>query len=393
MAVRTSKFILAWVTTLLIGTGGVAWASPGSKPSYPTNFLISGHGGTESFSPVTMAKTSESSRLFSAQFSNSLWLVRFIGPSKDLDYVEIGTDGTNVFTVLSHETRYRQALSEGRILQNNAQGSVRRGAVPNELAHPHAGILWFAFASQGYLRTNGFDFLQPLLFAEANSDILLYYGFRQKAQLEPWSTVESRPRRAVWFHDGIVRYWERRDFAKVSRHVEKLWHEPYNQGFTNAVFEVTDTTNAGSFSLPRRLDYWVYCPRPKANTNTDLALLQHHWLLITNVEFDATSKPFVPVPPAGNILVADERFVRTEGSFVRINYPQTGGWLSDEDAAQWLMDPKFKEQLRLGSQANATDVALRRNWKFSQLKPTIVLGAVLLLPVIWLLIWRKVKSD
>ena len=371
----------------------ITLVSAGEQPLLPASFEVAGAGGTESFSPVTMAKTSESSRIFSARFSNSLWMIRFVGPSTELDYVEMGTDGTNIFTVKSTESRYRRELSEGRQHQNSGQGAVRRGPVPNELAHPHAGMLWFAFASQAYFRTNGIAFLQPLLFAEANSDILLYYGFRQKAQFEPWSTVESRPRRAVWFHDGLVRYWERRDFAKVSRHLEKPWHEPYNKGFTNAVFEATDPKDEGGFSVPKRLDYWVYCPRPKAQTNTDLAVIQHHWLLITNVQVGTTSRPFVPMPPEGSTLVADERFVRAEGSFVRLNYPQNGGWLSDDDAAKRLLDLNFKEQSRLATQANAKDVDLHRNWSVARLKPAIVLVVVLLTPIIWFVIWRKTKTQ
>ena len=116
-------------------------------PSFPTSFAIYGHGGSENFSPARAVKTSESTRIFSAWFSNNLWQIRLENLSPGIDYAEIGTDGTNIFSVLSTETRYRREISEGRKLQNNSEGEITRGPVPHERAYSHVGLLWFAFAS------------------------------------------------------------------------------------------------------------------------------------------------------------------------------------------------------------------------------------------------------
>lgn len=343
------------IVCLLICTGVRVCAT--EMRSYPTSFLINGYGGTASFSLRTSAETFRSARGFSARFNDSLWLVRFTGTSKDLDYVEMGTDGTNIFTVLSTESLYKQAQSQGRPLQNSASGTVTRGPVPKELAHPHAGLLWFAFASAGYLRPNGSDSLPPLMLAEANSDILLYFGFKQNAELEPWSKADPRPRRAVWFHDGIIRDWAQRDFAVVSAHRERRRKPPFDRGFTNAIFEATQFTNVGPYSLPLRLDYWVFTPKVDGKVNTDLALLQHHWLSVTNVTLGRPQGSFVPRPPDGATLVGDKRFAVKEGNFASVSYMQTNVWLTDDEAAKLLAKSKIQKTSQLSERALKKDVA------------------------------------
>ena len=327
---------------------------------YPDVFRIEGIGGSEGFSPVRAVKTHESSRRFSASFSNSLWIVRFQGTSPELDYEEIGTDGTSIFSVRSTETRSRRAEAGGTRLQNIATGAVRRGPVPNEIAHPHAGLLWLAFASHRYLETNGVDYLQPLTLAEANSDLLLYSGFKQKSVIESWSGEDLRPKSAVWFHDGTVRYWDQRDFALVAKHKQKPWHHPYEQGFTNAIFEASQFSNVGASRFPLRLDYWVYSPRPKGDSNRDLALIQHHWLQITNAQVDLVAGSFVPTPPKGSVRVADYRFATEEGNLVSFDYLQAGDWLSDKEAIEKISNPEIKRKLELLQRANLIDLTRHR---------------------------------
>jgi hypothetical protein len=304
----------------------------------------------------------------------------------------MGTDGTNIFTMRSLRSRYEGALREGRPVQNNSTGAVRKGPVPNEKAHPHAGILWFAFASQSYLRTNGVVSLQPLLLAEANSDQLLHFGFQQKVYFEPWSNRDPRPLRTTWFHDGIVRYWEKRDHAKVASHLERRYSPPYDQGFTNAIFEASSFVQAGSGRIPRRLDYWVYCPRPKGQTNTELALLQHHWIEITNIVLDVPKGSFVPLPIEGVARIADERFTAAAGRFIRINYVQTNGWLSDFEAADLLSDPQLQQRLSLLHRALATDASNGGRKGAIQKKALIILGALLLLFPVGLLLFSVASN-
>jgi hypothetical protein len=62
-----------------------------------------------------------------------------------------------------------------------------------------------------------------------------------------------------------------------------------------------------------RLDYKVFAPKTEATTNSELALLQHHWLLITNLIMGKTPDTFVPQPPKGIMRVGDLRFAVTEG--------------------------------------------------------------------------------
>src|SRR6266498_3494490 len=94
------KLLPLRATLLCLLALGSLQMSPADDLSYPIKFLVEGYGGSESFSPRSSLMTSQSSRTFSARFNNSLWLVRFVGTSKDLDYVEIGTDGTNIFTLI-----------------------------------------------------------------------------------------------------------------------------------------------------------------------------------------------------------------------------------------------------------------------------------------------------
>jgi len=359
----------------------------GNAP-YPTDFMLEGTGGSESFSLKTAQSTSKSFRTFSANFRSDLWKVRFVGPSKDLDYVEIGTDGTNIFTVKSTESLYDAAKNRGLPLQNSATAVVTRGPNPKEFAHPHAAMLWLVFASQKFLQDEGTNSIPPLLMTESNSEVLLYFGFRQKAQLTTWSSQDLRPRRMVWFHDGVIRDWAKAEFSKVSQHRERRRKPPFDIGFTNAILEVTQQNEVGNHSLGMRLDYKVFAPKPEATTNSELALLQHHWLLITNLIMGKTPDTFVPQPPKGIMRVGDLRFAVTEGNWASIEYAQSNSWLTDVEAA-----------LRLAGKTNSrTEVLLKRALvKDSQVigikepRSRIVLMFTLLLPTLSFLAWCLVN--
>lgn len=334
------------VFSLVLAWSPIGWCE--GNVSYPTDFGLEGTGGSESFSLKTGQVTSKSSRTFSANFRGDLWKVRFIGPSKDLDYVEIGTDGTNVFTVKSTESIFDAARKQGVALQNTATAGITRGPNPKEFAHPHAGMLWLVFASRSFLRDQGVDLLPPLVMAESNSEILLYFGFRQKTQLTPWSPEDPRPQRVVWFHDGVVRDWAKAEFSRVSQHRERRRKPPYDIGFTNAILEVTQPYQIGNHSIGLRLDYQVLAPKSGSKTNSELSLLQHHWLLITNVMLGKTPDTFVPQQTKGIMRVGDLRFVAKEGNWVSLEYMQSNSWLTDAEAATRLATKgKSKSELLL----------------------------------------------
>ena len=352
----------------------------------PSNVTISGIGGSEGFSTVR-------TRRFSARFENGLWVIRFEGHAGGVDYEEIGTDGTNIFSVISTESRFLRASQSGHPVVNNSQGAIRRGPVPHEGAHSHVGMLWLALASNHYIQTNGTDLLPPITLAEMNSDILLYFGFRQRAIVEAWNSLELRPKRVVWFHDGIIRYWESVNFSWVSKHIEKKWKPPYDSGFTNAVFEASQPMQLEQFSLPTRLDYWVYSPRPMGTTNTDLITPQHHWLQVTNASLRTLGTSCVPQKPLGIMLVNDERFAAQEGKFISVNYAQTNNWIGDDEAIQYISDPLIQKRIRLmadGFRQSNGDV---RKKPVSTIPAKIMLLCLIALPFAWLFVWRKIESN
>ncbi len=71
-------------------------------------------------------------------------------------------------------------------------------------------------------------------------------------------------------------------------------NRPLRDGFTNAIFEALDFTNAGRFYLPTRLSMTEFVLETKGGRQTNLTVGSHFEAAVRLVRTNLTVKAFLP---------------------------------------------------------------------------------------------------
>lgn len=177
--------------------------------------------------------------------SNHLWRIKESSKEGSQDYTEIGTDGTNVYSVRIMETAAKKfaqkAQLEGKSGPRNVGfAEVQPYTFPIFEAPPNKAILFLAYASASYLRSNSSSRLPPL-------------------RLAPVDEVEALKASSVCrliFSQSELPLPARMSFVSDTL----LWNKSIIPT-TNVILESLNWTNIGTFSIPTVVNCLFFEPR------------------------------------------------------------------------------------------------------------------------------------
>lgn len=259
---------------------------------------------------------------FDVYVDNCRWRIRTSKQDESLDYIEVGGEAGEIYLLASHTNDTMAAAKDMKSAHPAGQlevafGQISSGVVPHFAAAENASILWLAYASTCHIqaRTNGT--LEPIYWFGGQ------YFFNRGLTLPAlWQTNHAPPHlpsKVIYFSDGYTR-----GMSKAQEPVVQRYPEPYQDGFTNAVFEVADYVKSGSNTIPSDFSLTIYRPKPMGYAAKDL--LEHrkfHFTLIRHTELAqlSFSKPLIP----GLTVVKDDRFAGANGA-TQYTYTITNRW-------------------------------------------------------------------
>jgi len=277
---------------------------------------------------------------FTIIIRDCLWIARTSTEGENIDYIEAGTDGTNVYVLTSFAGDLARRKQTNQVVGPNvANAYVIPGAEPRISNAEAIPILWLAFASSCYLEqstTAKLPSLQVTVITPSHLKSML------DCDVTRMDGLPKLPVQVVFYHPGITETWREREYApwvtapKITRALP-----PFNHGFTNSSYRVLQTTNLGTFSLPLRAEYLRFFPKQSASTSNDLKLVSAHRITVTNFTMSVNIQAFTPVVP-GVTDAMDYRFASQEEAPGPVRYRFTEKWLSNDDLRN---RPEFKDQV------------------------------------------------
>jgi hypothetical protein len=139
---------------------------------------------------------------------------------------------------------------------------------------------------------------------------------------------ERLPRKVLYFADG--------NYHAVStsgRPVNGPLPKPFDKGFTNAIYEVLEFTNASGVFIPTKFIFTRYGLRTQSNSTT-LAIITETVAETTRIEAPGFNHDWKPALKGPHWII-DTRFQSPTGSVNHFAYPVTNGaWKSIEEAGK-----------------------------------------------------------
>jgi hypothetical protein len=172
--------------------------------------------------------------------------------------------------------------------------------------------------------------------------------------------------------DGII------DSTRYSAKVVRF-PAPFDQGFTNAVYSVTQTTNLGGVTLPLAAELVEFRGRPGARSAAEVEPAYAFSFAVTNIEKVASPQTFVPVL-TGPTLVSDERFrADTNLPLSQLLYT-TAAWrpLAEVSLSRDLLEAKESARRIAGPQRHPPSLAA-----------TVLVTTAVAVPLVAILLSRR----
>lgn len=333
-------------------------------------------------------RTQEQSTVyFKMSLSGCKWLVRFVrdegtNSANAADYREASFDGTNVYYLCNLKSaieRQRKLGSNNLDAPNIAHGRAYQGSVFHLRMVDETSPIWLAYASGCYLADIQGDLVEPgMVFDGVGGKYGPPNHLKLKAQ---WLLSESTPRfptRVVYLNDGYM----------YSPHGRLQCPVPYNNGFTNAIYQVERFTNISGLSVPCVSSLRIFQMSPNATTSTDLQLFVEYRMNLTNAMNTIDISSFQPAIP-GITALQDERFGM-------LNYYATNRWPVIEE----LRSGEYFEKIRkLNIRAQTLGSLSARAGKLDSGRSLVVIRSILvllaLLPLVLFVVrrWLCAKNN
>ncbi|MBI3416610.1 MAG: hypothetical protein HY043_15060 [Verrucomicrobia bacterium] len=345
-------------------------------------------------------------RDFKLAAKGCLWLIRTFGEDAekvDVKYVESGTDGTNVYTVVHFLPRILRNLGDARPITNPNTGApsiaiiprtnavpvdffefsktnivnpaiaqVQSGSASTDIAQLVAPI-WVAYASGCYYAKAFDGLVKPVwIILDPTTE---YSNTRFPSLINQENSFPRLPQKIVYFSDGVGRYAPSDD-----RSYEFQLSPPYQNGYTNAIYQVLTTTNVGGMFFPLRATLTMFCQANNAVNSNDLFACNIYDIRTKKVIPSTSVTDFRPFLPIGT-LVTDHRLELGLPLRNPLTYASavTNGWLIDVPRLKTTQEFRktYSEILKRSEELRARPV--RR----------LAIGALLLTPT---LIWAGTTS-
>lgn len=278
---------------------------------------------------------------FVVSVRDALWTIRERQKNYNVDYVEAGTDGTNVYVLTSFVNAIRAREAAGQKVGINLGTSY---IIPGTLPRVHDStiipIVWLAYASSCYLDAATNSRLPPLDIAFPNPFNLTR---TREAVIERAAGEPRLPSTAVLLNDGTRAYWADREYAPWVKAPSILRApKPYDEGYTNNIYRVISFTNVNGLQLPLEFECSFFMPKPYGNASTELVRMTYKTFRAISVVPKTSRKDFRPQLP-GPVTTADYRFALGPAAVPGpIRYMVTDHWLGNTEV---LKLPDFDEQV------------------------------------------------
>ena len=259
---------------------------------------------------------------------------------------ETGCDGRDTYamTRFDKEMRPTRVLGPGNsvetsIITNIALpdiAEVNPGMIPSRGPSFHA-FVWFSLASACYLDEAPKGRLGQIW--EYEDPERQYKEATMEAQVERLDSTLGLPSQVAFFSDG--KYYA----VKDGRSVVVDGKPPYNKGWTNAIYKVSQATNFQGLRIPLSFTLLRYVPKNGGRTAEELVVFEETIGRVTRVSRSQDSSPFLPANELGR-PVLDNRF-RGNTEVPVVAKSKTGEWL-DRSGVEAM--PSFKVQVASGQQ-------------------------------------------
>lgn len=294
----------------------------------------------------TEADASEVVGSFSMMVSNCHWKVRYWQSDLTADYTEVGTDGLRIYTVRSVVNQsLTNALGEPSKGVNKELGTVDLGPYPNNYNTPIACVLWWAYSSACYLRTNQENLYYPIEYSDLLHSVGLYQSkTRFPGTIERHAVAPNVPVKMIVMDDGYERSWPRPEsqtFLDLMTKTRRPY--PFDRGFTNNVIVTGNFYSLGDLEIPKTVSASFFIPINKVKTNNNVDLVRTYSVKATNISSTLTLGEFVP-RVSHKIYVADNRFVESVPPVHDLGYLTEKRWLTDEEV---ISTPEYQNRIRL----------------------------------------------
>jgi hypothetical protein len=316
-----------------------------------------------------------------------LWKIRVARTGGPFDYLEAGTDGTNVFTLLNMETEVARQNSEGEQTGANiAIGTILPGNIPLEADSFAIPVLWLAYASGCYFETNRTSQI-PTIFPTGLKNPYTFSAMWAAT----WSLQASSPSLPVdlvCYHDGSVDWWENPTLGPWTKAPTRAeLPPPYSIGYTNFVYQTLAVTNLDGLDVPLQFRIIRFVPNSEGGSNGALRVnvsIEGRLTYAEMVQHPPSTLPDIP----GKTLSADYRFaLSAEHVLGSIEYLFDDHWWSDKEVRA---APEYREKLNSGNRAIRTaGLAKVRNEPMpshsGRLLIMSALAGCLILPIGWMI--------
>ncbi|MFT4588286.1 MAG: hypothetical protein ACI9VS_002241 [Candidatus Binatia bacterium] len=350
--------------------------------------------GTIRFDPMLKRKPPARVRNFGPktyQFfvavSNECWIVHTRNPEGPYDHVETGSLGGEIYTCIAFHSK-----TAGGRSRNQSVALVEPGPVPHILQQSVNSVLWLAFASETYIAGAG-EWLEPLFRYEAfgsDSQEIYNLGLTMKCDVRRATADSGLIERIVYWSDSKVRGWRQAEGFWLGPPEVIAMNPPYDQGFTNAIYQVLDTTSVGDQLIPASFEYTAFVP-PKGGSSADELLAHNHFTgNVTNAVSKLRVASFLPAIN-GVAMARENRFRKEAQPTFAFNYFFTNRWLNDAEVRNL---PEFTSQVALQTelvpQLAVAEAVTKRNRQGRKWPVLVVFGIVTAAFVI-LILWSLRK--
>lgn len=229
---------------------------------------------------------------------------------------EVQHDGTNIYEIYTAKTKGNK-LGEAEKNNNTVDNvaDVYMSPFPKGNAN-RASVIYLAYASTCFLRTNGqgkikpFGFLDDRLFTNIN-----YYVDAR------WENHDQYPfmiQKLVWYSDGTYHI-----LTKNNQLVRKKYNSIYASGYKKGEYMAKSFTNLSGIYIPTSFELNIYDPSATGTTVNDLKRTERYVGTAQSVRPLEGGTENVVVKPPGDVLVFDKRFKKISRPLI---YYTTNHW-------------------------------------------------------------------
>ena len=331
--------------------------------------------GTVTFSQPMHPEVRPSAVEFSLRVQDDKWFMRLEPRSgQPFDFIEAGSDGTQVYFVTHKEASARKNIALNPKLAstlNFATAWVYRGQI---LHHPHAHLAnaaWLTYASAAYFRGRTNNTAEPVASLVGGVAYDHINPFLQEAEWLLEDEPPFTPTRVIYRSDGQVR---------LNGKVVGSYPPPFDKGFTNAVFEALLFTNNAGLAVPKTAVLKVYSAGIGRHAQTgQLEVKQEYVVQLRSLAALPAGTPWVPLLPP-RCVISDAR-VKDEIGRPLVYSTKRKEWPTVDQ----VRSSSAYSQARAGMQAPVAPLAPgRRGFVI------VVLAFAALAPLVWL--WLRPRQ-